>query len=53
VRPALCLWLLVLGPAGCGEPVATVPSETAQQDCVRGGGVWRGTHCETSSGGGY
>jgi hypothetical protein len=29
------------------------PEATAQKDCERSGGTWRGTRCETSSGGGY
>jgi hypothetical protein len=47
-------WLvLLLGVAGCAESVAPEPAATAQQACERSGGMWRGTRCETSSGGGY
>ena len=47
-------WLvLLLGVAGCAESVAPGPAATGQQACERSGGTWRGTRCETSSGGGY
>lgn len=47
--------LLMASVAGCAESVATAPGPraTAQKDCERSGGTWRGTRCETSSGGGY
>ena len=47
--------LLMASVAGCAESVASAagPEATAQKDCERSGGTWRGTRCETSSGGGY
>ena len=47
--------LLMASVAGCAESVASAPGPeaTAQKDCERSGGTWRGTRCETSSGGGY
>jgi hypothetical protein len=47
--------LLMASVAGCAESVASTPASaaTAQKDCERSGGTWRGTRCETSSGGGY
>ena len=47
--------LLMASVAGCAESVALAPGPgpTAQSDCERAGGTWRGTRCETSSGGGY
>ena len=48
--------LLTASIAGCAESVASAPGPpgaTAQKDCERAGGTWRGTRCETSSGGGY
>jgi hypothetical protein len=45
--------LLMLAVAGCAESVAPAPAGTAQQECERSGGTWRGTRCETSAGGGY
>src|SRR6266852_2683498 len=52
-RTVLGSLLLVLHLAGCADRVATPPAATAQQECERSGGVWRGARCETSSGGGY
>jgi hypothetical protein len=45
--------LLMASVAGCAESVTPAPAATAQQACERSGGTWRGTRCETSSGGGY
>ena len=45
--------LLVLVLSGCADRVAPDPPATAQQECERTGGTWRGTRCETSAGGGY
>ena len=48
--------LLLMGSvAGCAESVTSPPASaaTAQQECERSGGTWRGTRCETSAGGGY
>jgi hypothetical protein len=52
-RTVLGSLLLVLDLAGCADRVATPPAATAQQECERSGGIWRGARCETSSGGGY
>jgi hypothetical protein len=51
-RAVLGALLLIVGLAGCGPSAA--PVATAQQQCERGGGVWRsaiGT-CERGAGGG-
>jgi hypothetical protein len=53
VRTILGWLCLMLSLAGCAESVAPAPAATAQQTCERAGGTWRGTRCETSSGGGY
>ena len=47
--------LLMASVAGCAESVASAPTPaaTAQKECERTGGTWRGTRCETSAGGGY
>ena len=47
--------LLMASVAGCAESVASAPASaaTAQKECERTGGTWRGTRCETSAGGGY
>ena len=47
--------LLTASVAGCAESVASAPASaaTAQKECERTGGTWRGTRCETSAGGGY
>ena len=47
--------LLMASVAGCAESVASAPAPaaTAQKECERTGGTWRGTRCETSAGGGY
>jgi hypothetical protein len=47
--------LLMASVAGCAESVASAPAPaaTAQKECERSGGTWRGTRCETSAGGGY
>jgi hypothetical protein len=47
--------LLMASVAGCAESRASAPAPaaTAQQECERSGGTWRGTRCETSAGGGY
>ena len=47
--------LLTASLAGCSESVASAPvsAATAQKECERSGGTWRGTRCETSAGGGY
>jgi hypothetical protein len=45
--------LLVLVLSGCADRVTPEGPETAQQECERTGGTWRGTRCETSAGGGY
>jgi hypothetical protein len=59
-RRTLGWLLLVLGVAGCaasspsGAP-AGAPTAATQQDCERGGGIWRGDrgYCERAGGGGY
>ena len=55
VRTIVGLLLLTASVAGCAESVASAPASaaTAQKECERTGGTWRGTRCETSSGGGY
>ena len=45
--------LLMASVAGCAESVASAPAATAQKECERTGGTWRGTRCETSASGGY
>ena len=47
--------LLTASAAGCAESVVSTPisGATAQKECERSGGTWRGTRCETSAGGGY
>ena len=47
--------LLVASVAGCAESGVSAPASaaTAQKECERSGGTWRGTRCETSAGGGY
>jgi hypothetical protein len=48
--------LLMASVAGCAESGASAPAPaaaTAQQECERSGGTWRGARCETSAGGGY
>jgi hypothetical protein len=48
---------LIVALTGCAEVSATsatvAPVRTSQQECERGGGVWRATFCESSGGGGY
>jgi hypothetical protein len=55
VRTIVGLLLLTASVAGCAESVASAPAPaaTAQKECERTGGTWRGTRCETSAGGGY
>ena len=55
VRTIVGSLLLTASVAGCAESVASAPASaaTAQKECERTGGTWRGTRCETSSGGGY
>jgi len=38
--------------AGCAGAVGNVPSRSAQDDCERGGGVWRPalSYCEVQAG---
>jgi hypothetical protein len=47
--------LLVASVTGCAESGASAPASaaTAQKECERSGGTWRGARCETSAGGGY
>ena len=47
--------LLMASVAGCAESGASAPASaaTAQKECERSGGTWRGARCETSAGGGY
>jgi len=48
--------LLMASVAGCAESGASAPppaAATAQKECERSGGTWRGTRCESSAGGGY
>ena len=50
-RVALGVILLMVGLVGCGA--SAIPVATAQQECERSGGAWRGGTCERGSGGGY
>jgi len=47
--------LLMASAAGCAESGASAPASaaTAQKECERSGGTWRGARCETSAAGGY
>ena len=48
-RRVVGVLLLMAGLAGCGAPAA--PVATAEQECERSGGTWRGGACERSRGG--
>ncbi len=50
-RGALGVMLLMVGLVGCGA--SAPPVATAQQECERSGGAWRGGNCERGSGSGY
>lgn len=45
--------LVLFGLAGCGGVQATGSASplTAQEQCSRSGGMWRGSSCESSMGG--
>ena len=47
--------LLAASVTGCAESVASAPASaaTAQKECERSGGTWRGARCEKSGEGGY
>jgi hypothetical protein len=55
LRTVIGSLLLVAGVAGCAESGVSAPTSpaAAQKECERSGGMWRGTRCETSAGGGY
>lgn len=44
VRGVIGVLLLIAGLARCGAPTASL--STAQQECERSGGTWRGEACE-------
>lgn len=50
-RGVVGVLLLMVGLAGCGAPAP--PVTTAQQECERSGGAWRGGACDRATRGGY
>lgn len=51
VRGGVGVLLLMVELAGCGAPA--LPVTTAQQECERSGGAWRGETCDRAARGGY